>query len=81
MNLGFLKCSYSFPLTVSNFFIPYKEQYISHLYIYNISLTSVMAGFCGYVGSSSSGEPPIKNLLISGVGPFPIGLQVSASRV
>ena len=79
MNLGFLKCSYSFPLTLSNFFIPYKEQYLT--YMYNISLTSVMAGFCGYVGSSSSGEPPIKNLLISGIGPFPIGLQVSASRV
>ena len=44
-------------------------------------LTSTIAGIWEYVGSSSSGDPPMKNRRISGIWPFPIGLHVSTSSV
>jgi hypothetical protein len=42
----------------------------------SIPRTSVATGCCGYVESSSSGDPPIKNRLSSGTVPLPRGRQV-----
>lgn len=60
-----------------------KKMELINEIIWNIVglLTSTIAGIWEYVGSSSSGDPPMKNRRISGIWPFPIGLHVSTSSV
>lgn len=64
-------------------YIMTKKMQLMDEIIWNIVqlLTSTIAGIWEYVGSSSSGDPPMKNRRISGIWPFPIGLHVSSSSV